>query len=48
LFKEIIVDRKLLGKDLSPFIMPIAACNPYKLKGKNDTFTAGLIKVKED
>jgi hypothetical protein len=34
LMKEIIVDRKFQGDDLSDLIIPIAACNPYKLKNE--------------
>ena len=35
LLKEIIIDRKLDGLPLKNTIIPIAACNPYKLKKEN-------------
>ena len=35
LLKEIVIDRKLEGEKLNDLIVPIAACNPYKLKTGN-------------
>ena len=36
LLKEIVIDRKLDGFPLKNSIIPIAACNPYKLKKKKE------------
>ena len=36
LLKEIVIDRMLDGMPLKNTIIPIAACNPYKLKKKNE------------
>ena len=35
LLKEIIIDKKLDGIPLKNTIIPIAACNPYKLKSEH-------------
>ena len=32
LLKEILIDKKFLGEKYHKNIIPIAACNPYKLK----------------
>ena len=43
ILKEILVDRKMLGRPLPSHVVPIGAANPYKLrKNKNDHFTQGL------
>ena len=34
LLKEILIDRMLEGIPLKESIIPIAACNPYKIKKK--------------
>jgi len=42
LLKEIVVDRRIDGKPLKETIIPIAACNPYKLKKNINTYSSGL------
>eukprot|EP00828_Plagiopyla_frontata_P015915 TRINITY_DN2064_c0_g1_i6.p1 TRINITY_DN2064_c0_g1~~TRINITY_DN2064_c0_g1_i6.p1 ORF type:complete len:398 (+),score=58.60 TRINITY_DN2064_c0_g1_i6:1099-2292(+) len=43
LLKEVVLDRMLDGIPLKETIIPIAACNPYKLKKNNEhTYTQGL------
>ena len=42
MLKEILVDQKLNGEDLHKNLIPIAACNPYKLKANFDTDSSGL------
>ena len=32
LLKEILVDRTIEGEPINKYLIPIAACNPYKLK----------------
>jgi E3 ubiquitin-protein ligase RNF213 len=32
LLKEILVDHRMEGSVLSKYLVPVAACNPYKLK----------------
>ena len=40
LLKEIVIDRRMDGIPLKRHIIPIAACNPYKLKKDNaNTYT---------
>lgn len=40
--KEILVDHSIDGININKDIIPIAACNPYKLKEKYDMSSAGL------
>jgi hypothetical protein len=42
LLKEVLIERRLDGQPLDERIVPIAACNPYQLKGEAKTQSSGL------
>lgn len=44
MLKEVLIDRCLEGEPINDSLVVIAACNPYKLKGKfaEKMYTAGL------
>ncbi len=43
ILKEVLIDRRLLGRPLPEYVVPVAAGNPYKLrKEKGDALTKGL------
>lgn len=42
LLKEVLIERKFDGIPLDSRIVPIAACNPYQLKGETNTQSSGL------
>jgi hypothetical protein len=44
LFKEILIDRKIMGTEIDSRIVIIAACNPYqKIPIREKRFLAGLM-----
>lgn len=43
LLKEILVDRMVEGEAINKYVIPVAACNPYKMKhDRNEANTSGL------